>query len=589
VPGTAFYRPISQGLYFLALLPFGTSGALLAHLANLFLAVISTLLLVLIVQQVWGRTAGMIAGLVYASFAPLPSLVAWASGSQDLLAIAFLLGALLLRQRGRLGWSIVAAGAGLLSKESILIAWPVLIFWDRLVGRERSRVTHALLGFGALALAWMLLHPGLGMVLAPPAPGDMPRYVGFRNLALSEQHLRGYLAALGHAPLIAPVGAVPAPVVACGAVAAMVALPGLWWALRRGASDPEPRVSLSRAALVGILIAIPGVILPSLVINRWVAYYACLPAVGTAIFLGVLCARMPGIPALGFLLAWMALGIWNRGMDPSRGVLNERSFLEGGHATRRVEEGFRAVRPSVPVGSQLLVSVASSGMLGVHGTLIDGQAPRIWYDDPSLRVVEPERREPARAHDVLLRITSDQRVIEILPDSLSHRSNDSSPVDEEELRMVLRTYARGVAASGETERAARLLQNLAERERAEELRSQDLRLAAMALRAGGAETRADRLLAAAPPITRDFARNGVARILAQPTGWPDLDSLAYWAFDVSPDDPEALRYWMAMFYGSELYAQALHMAERLRTARPGDPEAEEIARKSGTRMRNAPR
>ena len=106
----------------------------------------------------------------------------------------------------------------------------------------------------------------------------------------------------------------------------------------------------------------------------------------------------------------------------------------------------------------------------------------------------------------------------------------------------------------------------------------------MALRAGGEDARADSLLATAPPITRDAARNGIARILAQPTRRPDLDSLAYWAFAVSPDDPEALRHWMAMFYGSEFYAQALHMAERLRTVRPGDPEAEEIARKSRVRL-----
>ena len=586
-PGAAFYRPISQGLYFLALAPFGASGALVAHLVNLLLVVISTTLLVLLVRDVWGRVAGMYAGIFYASVAPLPSLVAWASGSQDLLAITFLLGALLLRQRGRLAWSVVAAGAGLLSKESILVAWPVLIHWDVLAGRARQRVGVALLAFGAIALAWLLLHPGLRVALAPPAEGDIQRYVGFRNLAVSEHQVRGYLGALVNIPVMAPVSAVPAPVIDCGAIAMVIGLVGVIAVRRSSADGTEPRPSLARAALVGLLLAIPGVILPSLIINRWVAYYACLPALGTALFLGALCGRLPTIPAAAILIAWMGLGVYSRGMDSSNGVLNERSFLEGGRAIRHVETQFRELHPSLPKGSQVLVSVASSGMLGIHGTLVDGQAPRVWYDDASLETVTPERRLPDRTQDVLLRITSDQRVIEILPDSMAYRATDSAPVDEEETHMVLRTYARGLAASGEPGRAARILQTLALRDRREPIRSQDLRLAAMALHAGGEQARAESLLAAAPSIRREFALSGIARILSQPSRQPDVDTLAYWAFGISPDDPDALRYWMVMFYGSEFYLQAQQMAERLQAARPGDPEAGEVASKARVRYRLA--
>jgi hypothetical protein len=303
--------------------------------------------------------------------------------------------------------------------------------------------------------------------------------------------------------------------------------------------------------------------------------------------LGSLCARLPVVPALVLILAWLGMGIVTRGMESSSGILNERSFLEGARAGRTVEEGFHRLHPTLPRGSQVLVSVASSGMLGIHGTLVDGQAPRIWYGDPTLRTLTPERRLPDRTYEVLLRITSEQRVVEILPDRLAQRASDPGPIDEDEVRMVIRTYARGLAAGGETERSARVLESLAARERHEASRSQDLRLAAMALRAGGAPARAESLRSTAPPISRDLALEGIARVLSQPTRRPELDSLAYWAFDVSPDDPEALRSWMAMFYGSELYAQALHMAERFLALRPGDAEVEEIARRAKVRLRYA--
>lgn len=550
---------------------------------------ISTALLVLVVRAVWGPAAGMLAGLFYAAVAPLPGLVAWASGSQDLLAITFFLAALLLRQRGRLGWSVLAAAAGLLSKESILVAWPVLIFWDELVGRERTRARHALLGFGGIALAWMLLHPGLHVALAPPVPGDMPRYVGFRNLAVSSLHLRGYLGALVNVPVAAPVSGLSAPLVLSGILAMMVGGVGFLAMRLRPATDPgtapdpRPTGSLTRAVIVALLIAIPGVILPSLVINRWVAYYGCLPALGSALLLGVIGSRMPLLPALVLVLAWTGLGVYSRGMDASDGILNERSFVEGGRAIRKVEEGFRELHPSLPHGSQVLVSVASSGMLGIHGTLVDGQAPRLWYGDRSLRTLPPERRLAGRP-EILVRITSDQGVVEILPDSLTHRSAGRASADERELRMVVRTYARGLAATGEHERAAGILELLARRD-GPLLRSQDLRLAAMALRVGGAHARAESLLAEAPPIPRDVAIDAIARVLSQPTRRPEMDSLAYWAFGVPADDPEALRTWMAMFYGSEFYAQALHMAERLHAVLPDDSESEEVARQARVRLR----
>ena len=618
-PGTAFYRPLSQGIYFLVLEPFGLPGAIVAHLVNLALLLGSILLLVSLVRSIAGGRAGVLAGLLFAGFAPTMGLVAWASGSQDLLAIFFFLAALRLHHAGRTGWATLAAVAGLLSKETIAVAWPVLVFWDWLIGRKPARVRIPLLAFGGVLLAWGLLHPGLRLFWKSGFfVHERPGYLGFRNLAVTELNAQRYALTLFNLPATGWATPWPHDLALYGVIGTVAAVIGFWLLGRtRGESSAYPdggatstggvsaarvglfswrgrgqatKVDLApppesqwlplwRAAIIGVLLAVPMLVLPSLIIQRWVAYYACLPALGAVMFLSVLGSRLPTSLACLGLAAYLAVGTWCRGVnDPAGAMMTEQSFLEGSRVIRHVEAGFRKVIPALPHGSQVLVSVASSKMAGIHGTLLQGQALRVWYNDATIRTLTPEIRLAGATADYLIRVTPERDVVEIEPDRIGYRSSSGQLEPEDELRAPIRTYARGLAASGETDRSVEILERLAESDPAP-TKSYDLRLAAMARFAAGERAPAESLRLAAPPISRDYALDAIAKVKAEPTRRADLDSTAYWAFEISPNDTDAVRYWMAMFFGSQYYPQAIDFARRLQALSPGDPESATILRK----------
>ena len=585
VKGAAFWRPLTQGLYFYPLAHAGDTGALVAHLVNLGLLAASAWLLARLVARHAGTRAGILAGLFFAGLSAAPSLVGWASGAQDLAAIFFFLVALSLHDADRTGWALPFLALALLSKEAIAVAVPALVLWDLLVGRKPARFVGPLLAFGSLALAWAILHPGIRLLLSGRIDSDPRSYVGSQNAAMVALEARRYLRALVNFPVTGlrtpwPAGLLPYAIAAWAVgVAALYAADLRPRADARGAPAPSRGLTLRRALLFALLLSIPGLLLPSIVIRRWAAYFVCIPALGTSVFFAVLVAEMPLAIVSVVLAGYLALGAWSRGVeDPSGALLTERSFRTGEHAARNVESQFRRFHPELPRGAHLLVSVAASGMAGIHGTLHDGQAPRIWYDDPTIRVLDPERRLGGASHEMLFRITAERTLVEIDPDVPSFRSTGVTP-NLGEVRMVIGTYARGLAATGEPDRAVAMLERIARAEADRLTASYDLRLAAMVEFARRDTVRAESLLAAAAPLPRGFALDGVARVLAQPTRSPMLDEQAYRAFGIPPGDPEGLRYWMAMFYGSEYFAQAREMALRLQEIAPGDRESAEVLMK----------
>ncbi len=582
-PGV-FYRPIPRVLYFWPMASLGSSGALVAHGINLFLLAASVWLFASLVGKVAGPKAGALAGIAFATLAPVPSLVAWASASQDLLAILFALTALHLRHAGRIAWAGIAFAAGLLSKETTAVLAPALVLWSWIVGEKPTRVRAAAITIGGILIAWLFLHPGI-RALASNAFAIRPRgYVGFSNLAVLEFHARRYLLALFNVPEGpgAPWGrAWLVPGIAGVAVATAVAAAGLTLARKKENEAEAPRrLSIPRTLLLAFLISAPTLILPALMIQRWAGYFACLPGLGSALLIGVLLSRIPTPVAAICLAVFAAIGVSIRGSKaPSEDAMTERRFIEANRAIRQVEAGFRTLHPTFPPHSNVLVSVASSGPLGIDGTMLDGQPLRIWYRDPTLEVLRPERRRTPRRAEFLFRITGERDVVEIDPDHGSLRSSGRNP-DPEEMRAITRTYARGLAASGEYARSIRILEMLAAGDAAP-LESYDLRLAAMAAFSSRDPAGASRLLAQAPPIPREFALNSVARVMAEPTGRADLDSLAFPAFGVSSADPDALRYLMNMFYGSLFVSQAIEFARRLQAVAPTDSGSAEILERLG--------
>jgi hypothetical protein len=582
-PGV-FYRPLSRILYFWPLAGLGSSGAIVAHLANLFLLAVSIYLLVSLVRDLAGDRAGAVAGLLFAGLAPVAGLIAWASGSQDLLAILFSLAALRLRSSGRILASGIAITAGLLSKESAVSMIPALVFWDWIVGRKPARIGAGVLAFGGLALAWALLHPGIRALAWRGFEREPRVYVGFANLAVSEFHARHYLLALVNAPgapgaaagWTSAAAAWTAGRLAIVAAAVAVALVGLLLVPRPSAQEsPQAKLTLPRAALLAAFLTLPALALPALMIQRWAAYFVCMPALGVSLLFGMCLARAPAVLAMAVIAAYVGLGFWSRQIDtPSSDALTERAFIAASRAIGEVERGFRSLRPVFPRGSQVLVSVASSGMLGIDGTMHDGQALQAFYRDPTLRTLRPERRLPRQGAEFLFRITGALDVVEIDPDRGTFRSSGARP-DAGEIRAITRTYARGLSASGEAGRASRVLGRLAAGDEPA-LKSYDLRLAAMGLMKEGNAPDAKRLLEEAPPISREYALYCVSKVMSEPTGSAGLDSCAYAAFGVSSSDPEALRALMELYYASQFVPQAIHFARRLQTVAPGDSESAAI-------------
>lgn len=576
VQGAAFYRPLTQGLYYLPLAGAGDAGALASHLANLVMLAMSAWLLAVVIARHAGMRAGVLAGMLFAGIAPAASLVGWASGSQDLAAILFFLVALDLHDRGLTAWAVVPMLLALLSKEAIGAALPVLVLWDLLLGRKPARVLVPLLAFGAVAVAWAALHPGIHLLVTGHLNEEPKSYVGFQNRTMVFLEWRRYWRALFNTPATGLATPWPVDRIAYSAAAWIVGVLGLVLTHRQAGHGGADALTPRRAILLGALLTIPALLLPSLVVKRWAAYFVCIPALGTSIALGVVLARTETAVAAFALAVYLALGLWSRGVhDPAGALLTERSFIEGERATRDVERRFREFNPTLPHGTQILVSVAASGMAGIHGTLVDGQAARVWYDDPTIQVLDPEQRMAGAPHEIVLRITENRDLVQIDPDIPSYRSSGAEPRPAE-VKTVIRTYARGVAATGEPDRALRLLYRLARTEPDTLASRYDRRLAAMVLFAQGDTVAAKWLLAATPPLPRGVSIDAIARILAQPTRSQALDAQVYRAFDVSPRDPDALRYWMAMFYGSEYYAQARDMARRLQEVKPGDRQSAEV-------------
>lgn len=569
-PGAMFYRPISQGLYFHLLAALGPAGAAAGHVANLVLLAAATWLLASLLSRSAGARAGVAGGFVFAASSCLPALVAYASGIQDLAAVFFLLLAFRLRDSGRPLAALAAASAAVLSKETALAVFPALVLWDRLLEKEPARVGRRAAAYGVVALAWAAIHPGIRALIGNGFRSGATGYVGLEHPERWIEYFARYALTAVNLPITGLATAWPARLtLACLAALAVIAA---WaWTTR----DAEPRVveagpwSVGRAARLGAWITIPPLALPALLVRPWGAYFVAVPSIGVAILGGVLLARLPVRRAALAAAAFLVLGVFSRGaIVPGAEVWTERTFVDAERAARRVEVAFRDLEPALAPGAHALVSVGRTGTLGLFQTLHRYDALRVWYRDPSIVTLAPETRPSSPAREYLFRVTPDLAVIEIDPRSGYFRaSGGRARLDE--VALPLRAYARGLAASGQPERGAAILGRLARLDPAP-LRSYDLRVAASALRLAGRAAEAESLRATAPPLGPDQARDMVGQILAEPTVSGPLDALAWWAFEVSPSDPEALRYLIGQYRIGGYREPALAIARRLAAVAPGD-------------------
>ena len=575
--GADFYRPIPLGVYFTFLRLVDPISGVVGHLTNLVVLCGAVVLLVILVSDLAGSRAGLLSGLVFVSFGHVPGLVAWVSCSQDLFAIFFIVAAFLLRHRGRDLPALLCATAGLLSKEPAIAAFPVLVLWDWLLGRPTSRPWLRVAGYGAVAIGWMLIHPGIQQLADRGFQSGATGYVGLERSERWGSYLLRYVASLVNLP---PPGLAASwwdERAGYGLVGAFVATSGAMFLsprmlLIRSANHP----SIPRIALLCALFVVPAVLMPTILLRHWSPYFACLPGLGVAILGGALLARQRAAVTMAVLAALVLLGTWYRGVrDERERILSERRMVESGEAMLTLRANFRHLFPKFAKGSQVVVSVGARGMRGVQPALFEGQALSLWYHDPTLRTVRTMKRRPDPAVEYLVRVTDNLDVIAIDPITQEIRTTSAQHPGLIEIDPFLLRYARAVAAAGDTDQAIGVVEALSRRESGD-LIVYNQRLIASMLLAAGRRAEAESLMVLADSFPSDVARALLLRLVSEASPSQRLDDAAFEAFGLSATDPETIRWIMRRLWENGSGAQAAWFAERLHRLAPADPEAGSI-------------
>lgn len=585
-PRDPFYRPLSRGLYFQLLDLAGTAGPFTGHVLNACILATTVLLLVLLVGRLTGRRAAVYTGLVFSLLAPTPFLVGWISGVQDLLSMALVLAAFHFQLSGRTGAAVGAMALGILSKETAVVLAPALVALDWILGRRPYRIVNRLAAYGALIVAWILAHPGIRILLSRGFRSGATMYVGAEHPERWLPYAGRYVLTM----LNVPTAPIDAPWLLHRAMAFVVIAGLAFLGLRtlerlEGAGDPPAGPGTPRLLLLACALSLPPLALTSTMLRVWVPYYAVYPAVGSSILLGVALARAPARWAGLGLALFLALGILCRGGRFHPGSPTEYNLSLTDPSLRAVEERFKALRPTLPKGAQVLVSVQAGGMSGLYTHMYLFQALRVWYRDPTLRTMRPDWRSRFQSPELLFWVSPREEVFEIDTRSLVPRTAGPEP-DVGEYRKTLRYYARGLGATGETDRGLGILLTLPEHDL--ENVALDRRLAAMLLFQEGRDGGALEILRHVPPIYRSNALQVVGALLASPGGPRPWDDAAFRAFGLNPADADA---WRALMRGSDnpLYASdALRYANRLLQLVPGDPEALATLRTARTYIELAP-
>lgn len=567
-----FYRPVSRGLYFALLDTLGPAGELVGHLLNAAVFLLIVALLVRLVERLRGRRSAMVAGISFAGLGVAPLLVCWASGSQDLIAIAFVLAAIHLQLSGHPVAGVILASLGVLSKETVVVVLPAIVLSRLFLFRDRSGLGRTIALYSGLIAAWLLVHPGVHRLIKNGLRTGVTAYVGVEHPERWPIFFMKYLLLLfncapGSASLPLVLFLLPTLV-----LAAALTFGAIRWGNRENSAAPTSE--LANPARVGgwaLLLFVPPLVLTSTFLRGWAPYYAVFGGVGWAVLLGVMAERIRPTLLAPALAGFVLLGAWPRTAPLEPGTVTEHNLRATSMAIERVRGNLKRLRPTMPQGAQVLVSVQVGGLTGLYTHFYFFQAPRVWYRDPDLTTTRPDWRSPLRSPDVLLWVNQQLDVFEIDLTTLTP-SGTGAPIPREEYLRTLRYYARGLAAGGDTNRALRTLLSVEEPDQASW--ALDRRLAAMFLFYAGRDAEAAQLLLHVPRVHRDNALEIIARLVTDPPPGPSWDDPALRAFDLDPNDPEACRYLMRHFAELDRREDATRFALRLLTIVRTDSEAD---------------
>jgi len=565
-PQLLFYRPLSREVFFRYVALLGPERTLFAHLTSAALLAATVFLLALLTEKCVGRRTGFMAGLMLASLGAAPTLVAWTSGIQDLLAMLFVLIALLLRVRGSTIGSAIAFAAALLAKETSVTALPALLLVAYLFkGRPlRVRDSAPLLTVTAL---WAAFHPGLRILLSRSFLSGTHGYIGVDNSGGMVFLFRGVLTLMN---LPTTFSGIASTQVLLGFLAAVAVAAALSRFRERPAAPSElGRPSRIRLLIFSVLLGLPPLLLTSGLVKHWAPYYSCFPALGATIGFATLVDPLEHRWRALVMAAYLGMGIIWRAVPSESGIISEPSLYQVHESLRQVERRFKQLDSRFPPNAIAYVSVGAVGPGSVYAHIHRFQALRIWYWEPTLATLRPEEHRRG-GPEFLFRITPDLRVVEIRPEEHRYRS-PGGKIPYAEYQRTVRTYARGLAASGGASRAADILLHMPERDSLAAV--YDRRMAAMLLLAGGQNERAQEILDRTPAMPREPALNALARMLTA-TDLKSFDvSYALVAFDFRPDDQDALRALMSSLYRGRYFLQANALANRLLQIDPNDAGA----------------
>ena len=158
-PVSSVFRPVAFATLAVNWAVSGTEPAGY-HLLNLILHAGATWLLYILLQELLrssqeGKTAAFVAALLYAVHPIHTEAVAWAVGRAEILAAGFLFAGWILHLRDRPIGSLACFALAVLSKESAVAFFPLVLLGDYAIGKWKPRLRYALAA--GLTLLYLLL------------------------------------------------------------------------------------------------------------------------------------------------------------------------------------------------------------------------------------------------------------------------------------------------------------------------------------------------------------------------------------------------------------------------------------------------
>ncbi|MEK7347537.1 MAG: hypothetical protein AABZ94_01560 [Candidatus Eisenbacteria bacterium] len=563
-PSDAFYRPLSRGVYFAILYIARDSGALLGHWINVVTLSLTACLVGAAGARLGGKQVGLCSGVVFAGLACVPTLVAWTCCSQDLLAMLFVMLALHYRMSGRTMAALFCMAFGILSKETALVTIPAILAVDWVRGRPTKGLWRETGLYALLVVAWASIHPAMRILIARGFRPGGTGYVGLAGLTDTLKHAGTYVLELCNLRVgVLDLTWSPWEIVVLIA-SAIGGTAATWYLLGEPSRHPHRR----QVVVVGILLAVGPWLLTSAMVLGSSQYYAAFPGLGTSLILGSWLARRSRRVAVGFVALFLVLGLWSRATEMKTAYLTEGDLRISSRAHVELWRAMLRLQPTLPAGSQVLISVQAHGRLRVYHQVYNYQMPCLWYRDPTLEIGKPENRKAVNAPEFLFAVPQDLDIVRIDPFTFRTTTASGRPPAYLTVEQALRTYAMGLAGCGETDAAARLLVGMPEIDR--NFESLHHRMAVMFLMADGREEDAKKLLSGIPPATRDWALDNLPAVLAQQPAMRTFDAAGLRAFGVDSTDVDALRRLTGWYLRRRYPDPAGRFADRLLARSPHD-------------------